>query len=173
VPDHYPLQLTVNGEEHRLHVPAHRLLIDVLRNDLKLTGTKRACDIGVCGSCTVLVEGATVSSCLMLALRAEGRPIVTVEGLADGDRLHPVQRAFLEHWGFQCGYCTPGMLLTVVELLEHDREPSADTVREALMGNLCRCTGYTKIVESVLAAAAELRQAGGTDATQDRRPRSL
>ena len=173
MPEQYPLQLTVNGEEHRLHVPAHRLLIDVLRNDLKLTGTKRACDIGVCGSCTVLVDGTTVSSCLMLALRAEGRPIVTVEGLAQGERLHPVQQAFLAHWGFQCGYCTPGMLLTAVELLAHDPAPSTHAVREALMGNLCRCTGYRQIVESVLAAAAQLRQAGGTDGPEDRRPRAL
>ncbi len=159
--EQYPLQLTVNGEEHRLHVPAHRLLIDVLRDNLKLTGTKRACDIGVCGSCTVLLDGAAVSSCLMLALRADGRALTTVEGMADGERLHPVQRAFLDHWGFQCGYCTPGMMLTAVELLEHDPAPSADDVREALMGNLCRCTGYRKIVESVLAAAAQLRQAAG------------
>ena len=173
VAEQYPLQLTVNGEEHRLQVPAHRLLIDVLRNDLKLIGTKRACDIGVCGSCTVLVDGKTVSSCLMLALRAEGHAIVTVEGLADGERLHPVQRAFLDHWGFQCGYCTPGMLLTAVELLEHDPAPTAETVREALMGNLCRCTGYRKIVESILAAAAQLRQVGGAHGTEDRRPRSL
>ena len=169
----YPLALTVNGEEHRVRVPAHRLLIDVLRNDLKLIGTKRACDIGVCGSCTVLLDGKTVSSCLMLALRAEGHAVQTVEGLADGETLHPVQRAFLEQWGFQCGYCTPGMLLTAVELLEHDPAPSADTVREALMGNLCRCTGYRKIVESVLAAAAQMRQEGGAHGAEDRRPRSL
>jgi carbon-monoxide dehydrogenase small subunit len=163
MPELYPLRVSVNGEEHHVHVPAHRLLIDLLRNDLKLTGTKRACDIGVCGSCTVLLDGKTVSSCLLLALRADGRRVLTVEGLAEGERLHPVQQAFLDHWGFQCGYCTPGMLLTAVELLEHDPAPSAETVREALMGNLCRCTGYRKIVESILVAAEQLRQAGGPD----------
>jgi carbon-monoxide dehydrogenase small subunit len=154
----YPLALRVNDEEHRLRVPAHRLLIDVLREDLELTGTKRACDIGVCGSCTVLVDGRSVSACLMLALRADGRHVRTVEGLADGDRLHPVQQAFLDHWGFQCGYCTPGMMLTTLELLAADPAPDRETVREALMGNLCRCTGYRKIVDSVLAAAEVLRQ---------------
>jgi aerobic carbon-monoxide dehydrogenase small subunit len=152
--ERYPLRLWVNDEEHRLAVPAHRLLLDVLREDLELTGTKRACDIGVCGSCTVLLDGRSVSACLMLALRADGCRVVTVEGLASGDHLHPVQQAFLDHWGFQCGYCTPGMLLTTVELLGQDPEPSRETVREALMGNLCRCTGYRKIVDSVLAAAA-------------------
>jgi carbon-monoxide dehydrogenase small subunit len=157
----YPLTLRVNDEEHRLAVPAHRLLIDVLREDLELTGTKRACDIGVCGSCTVLVDGRSVSSCLMLALRAEGHPIVTVEGLADGDRLHPVQQAFLDHWGFQCGYCTPGMMLTAVELLRSDPAPDRETVREALIGNLCRCTGYRKIVDSVVAAATATRDRRG------------
>jgi carbon-monoxide dehydrogenase small subunit len=157
--DRQPLHLWVNDEEYHLDVPAHRLLIDVLREDLELTGTKRACDIGVCGSCTVLLDGRSVSSCLMLALRAEGARVRTVEGLADGDRLHPLQQAFLEHWGFQCGYCTPGMLLTAVELLAHEPSPSPETIREALMGNLCRCTGYRKIVDAVLAAADELRRA--------------
>ena len=152
------MQLSVNGEEHRLTVPAHRVLLDVLRDELKLTGTKRACDIGVCGSCTVLVDGKSVSSCLMLALRAEGRRVLTVEGLAEGDRLHPVQQAFLDHWGFQCGYCTPGMLLTAVELLRADPAPSRESVREALVGNLCRCTGYRKIVDAVLAAAEVMRR---------------
>jgi aerobic carbon-monoxide dehydrogenase small subunit len=160
VAERYPLRLWVNDEEHRLEVPAHRLLIEVLRDDVKLTGTKRACDIGVCGSCTVLVDGMSVSACLMLALRADGKRVRTVEGLADGDRLHPVQQAFLERWGFQCGYCTPGMMLTAVELLAHDAAPSRETVREALMGNLCRCTGYRKIVDSVVAAAEALRGAG-------------
>jgi carbon-monoxide dehydrogenase small subunit len=176
VAERYPLHLRVNGEDHRLEVPAHRLLIDALREDLALTGTKRACDIGVCGSCTVLVDGRSASACLMLALRADGRDVVTVEGLAEGDRLHPVQQAFLDHWGFQCGYCTPGMLLTTVELLHHDPSPGAETVREALMGNLCRCTGYRKIVDAVLAAATALRRSGLPEpahAAEDRRSRPL
>jgi carbon-monoxide dehydrogenase small subunit len=158
VPETYPLTLRVNDEEHRLAVPAHRLLIDVLREDLELTGTKRACDIGVCGSCAVLVDGRSVSACLMLALRADGRHVVTVEGLAAGDRLHPVQQAFLDRWGFQCGYCTPGMMLTTLELLRANPDPDRQTVREALMGNLCRCTGYRKIVDAVLAAAGAMRE---------------
>jgi carbon-monoxide dehydrogenase small subunit len=160
-PGTYRIALTINGEEHRLAVPAHRLLIDVLREDLELTGTKRACDIGVCGSCTVLVDGRSVSACLMLALRADGCRVVTVEGLADGDRLHPIQQAFLDHWGFQCGYCTPGMMLTTLELLQADPAPDRETVRDALMGNLCRCTGYRKIVDSVVAAAEAMRATGG------------
>jgi carbon-monoxide dehydrogenase small subunit len=159
MPERYPLHCWVNGDEQALDVPAHRMLLDVLRDDLGLTGTKRACDIGVCGSCTVLVDGKSVSACLLPALRAEGCCVLTIEGLAEGDRLHPVQQAFLEHWGFQCGYCTPGMLLTTVELLEREPTPSAETVREALMGNLCRCTGYRKIVDSVLAVAQVLREA--------------
>jgi len=174
MPDRHALRLWINGEEHRLEVPAHRLLLDLLRDDLELKGTKRACDIGVCGSCTVLMNGKSVSACLMLALRADGSRILTVEGLAVGERLHPLQESFLERWGFQCGYCTPGMLLTAVEVLEHDPAPTAETIREALMGNLCRCTGYRKIVESILAGAAELRRrhAAGPDAGQrlDREP---
>ena len=158
--ERHPITLHVNDEEHHLSVPAHRFLIDVLRDDLELTGTKRACDIGVCGSCTVLVDGRSVSACLTLAVRVDGCRIVTVEGLADGDRLHAVQQAFLDHWGFQCGYCTPGMMLTALELLRENPAPDRETVREALMGNLCRCTGYRKIVDAVLAAAAALRESG-------------
>lgn len=158
--EQYPLRVWINDEEYRLTVPAHRMLIDVLREDLDLIGTKRACDIGVCGSCTVLVDGTTVSACLTLALRADGRRVRTVEGLANGHALHPVQQAFMDHWGFQCGYCTPGMMLTAVELLRDDPAPSRDAVREALMGNLCRCTGYRKIVDAVMAAAESLRASG-------------
>jgi carbon-monoxide dehydrogenase small subunit len=174
VAERYPLHFWVNGEEQWLEVPAHRLLLDVLREDLKLKGTKRACDIGVCGACTVLVDGRSVSACLMLALRVEGGQVQTVEGLAVEDRMHPLQQAFLDHWGFQCGYCTPGMLLTALELLRWDPTPSPATVRNALMGNLCRCTGYRKIVDSVLAGASALRRqpAGlpGADGGEAREP---
>ena len=160
--ERYPLRLRVNDEEHRVSVPAHRMLIDVLREDLHLTGTKRACDVGVCGSCTVLLDGTSVSACLTLALRADGRHVRTVEGLADGDALHPLQQAFLDEWGFQCGYCTPGMMLTAVELLRERPSPSREDVREALMGNLCRCTGYVKVVDAIMAAADALRAAPAT-----------
>jgi aerobic carbon-monoxide dehydrogenase small subunit len=151
------IQLWVNGEEYGLEIPAHRLLIDILRRDLNLTGTKRSCDIGVCGSCTVLMDGKSVSSCLMLGIKANGHRIMTVEGLQKDGRLHPVQQSFLEKWGFQCGFCTPGMLLTAVEILELHPNPTAETVRDELMGNLCRCTGYQKIVESVMDAAQRMK----------------
>ncbi len=150
------LHFWVNGEEYWLEVPTHRLLIDLLRDDLHLTGTKRSCDIGVCGSCTVLMDGKSASACLMLAAKIDGRRILTVEGLQKDGLLHPVQQAFLEHWGFQCGFCTPGMLLTAVEILEVHPDPSPEIVREELMGNLCRCTGYKKIVEAILAAAKQM-----------------
>ena len=152
------VRLSVNGDPCRVSVEPRKTLADTLREDLHLTGTHLGCEHGVCGSCTVLVDGTSVSSCLMLALRAEGRRVLTVEGLAEGDRLHPVQQAFLDHWGFQCGYCTPGMLLTAVELLRAEPAPSRESVREALVGNLCRCTGYRKIVDAVLAAAEVMRR---------------
>jgi carbon-monoxide dehydrogenase small subunit len=170
VPERHPLHFWVNGEEQWLEMPAHVLLLDVLREELKLKGTKRACDIGVCGACTVLVDGRSVSACLMLALRVDGRQVLTVEGLAADQRMHPLQEAFLEHWGFQCGYCTPGMLMTALELLEGESAPSEATVRDALMGNLCRCTGYRKIVDSILVAAAVLRRRSGADSGEPREP---
>ncbi len=170
VPERHPLHFWVNGEEQWLEMPAHVLLLDVLREELKLKGTKRACDIGVCGACTVLVDGRSVSACLMLALRVDGRQVLTVEGLAGDQRMHPLQEAFLEHWGFQCGYCTPGMLMTALELLEGEPAPSEATVRDALMGNLCRCTGYRKIVDSILVAAAVLRRRSGADGGEPREP---
>jgi carbon-monoxide dehydrogenase small subunit len=166
--ERHPLHFWVNGEEQWLEVPAHLMLLDALREELKLKGTKRACDVGVCGACTVLVDGRSVSACLMLALRVDGRQVLTVEGLAADGRMHPLQEAFLEHWGFQCGYCTPGMLMTALELLERDPSCSPAAVREALMGNLCRCTGYRKIVESVLAGATALRRRAGADGDEPR-----
>ena len=151
------IELTVNGEKHEVEIPARRLLADLLRDDLHLTGTKRGCETGVCGACTVLLDGKAVKSCLMLALQARGRELTTIEGLraADGS-LHPLQQAFLEHGGLQCGYCTPGFIMMSTELLKRTPRPSAEEVRAGLNGNLCRCTGYQGIVESVLAAAEKM-----------------
>ncbi len=151
------VNLTVNGEEHEVEVPARRLLSDLLRDDLNLTGTKRGCETGVCGACTVTMDGQPVKSCLMLAIQARGKSVTTIEGLcADDGTMHPIQKAFLENGGLQCGYCTPGFIMTTSALLERTPRPSAEEVRAALSGNLCRCTGYMGIVESILAAAEKM-----------------
>jgi aerobic carbon-monoxide dehydrogenase small subunit len=152
----HPLTLTVNGTTHRLEVEPTRRLIDVLRDDLNLTGTKEGCSIGVCGACTVLVDGQTLSGCLTLALPLNGREVLTIEGLAQGRDLHPLQRAFIDHGGFQCGYCTPGQIMAAFALLQEHPSPTDEEIKEAMLGNLCRCTGYYKIIESIKAAAAEL-----------------
>ena len=151
------IEMTVNGETVSLNVPARRLLADCLREDLQLTGTKRGCETGICGACTVLVDGQPIKSCLNLAVMAQGCTIHTVEGLAQGDTLHALQDSFVRCGGLQCGYCTPGMLMSASALLSHNPSPTAQEVRAALSGNLCRCTGYTQIVESVLDAARRLR----------------
>ena len=151
------IEVTVNGERHSVEVPARRMLSDFLRDDLNLTGTKRGCETGICGACSVLVDGEVVKSCLSLAVQANGRSITTVEGLAKGDELHPLQQSFMECGGLQCGYCTPGMLMTACHLLERNPRPTADEVREGLNGNLCRCTGYAQIVESILDASEKMR----------------
>jgi len=151
------IEVTVNGERHSVEVPARRMLSDFLRDDLNLTGTKRGCETGICGACSVLVDGEVVKSCLSLAVQANGRGITTVEGLAKGDELHPLQQSFMECGGLQCGYCTPGMLMTACHLLERNPRPTADEVREGLNGNLCRCTGYAQIVESILDASEKMR----------------
>ena len=153
------IECTVNGEAVSVaHVPARRLLSDFLRDDLVLTGTKRGCETGICGACSVLVEGEVVKSCLMLAVQVQGKEIRTVEGLAQGEQLHPLQESFMQCGGLQCGYCTPGFLMTSCAMLENNPNPSADEVRHGLNGNLCRCTGYTQIVESVLTAARTMRE---------------
>jgi carbon-monoxide dehydrogenase small subunit len=153
------IECTVNGEAVSVeHVPARRLLSDFLRDDLVLTGTKRGCETGICGACSVLVDGEVVKSCLMLAVQAQGKDIRTVEGLAQGEALHPLQQSFMQCGGLQCGYCTPGFLMASCAMLKANPNPSADEVRHALNGNLCRCTGYTQIVESVLTAARTMRE---------------
>ncbi len=144
------VRLTVNGETHEIAVEAHTLLLNVLRNELGLTGTKYGCGLGECGACTVLVDGMPANSCLLLALQVDGREITTIEGLARGDRLHPVQEAFIQHGAMQCGFCTPGMVLSAKALLEENPTPSEEEAREAIAGNLCRCTGYRKIIEAIL-----------------------
>ena len=154
------LSLTVNGETQELLVPVHKTLLEVLREDLRLTGTKHGCELGECGTCTVLVDGAPVLSCLALPADLEGHAIKTVEGMAAGSELHPLQQAFAELGAAQCGYCTPGILLTAEALLSESPAPSRSEIREALAGNLCRCTGYTKILEAVELAA--LRMAAGS-----------
>lgn len=147
------IRLTVNGRAHELTVAPHDLLLDVLRDRLDLKGAKRSCDAQVCGACTVLVDGLAVSACTYLAAEADGRSILTVEGLAEGDRLHPLQQAFVERGAVQCGFCTAGMLLTAKALLDEVPVPSRDDIVHHLRGSLCRCTGYRKIVEAILAAS--------------------
>ena len=152
------INLTVNGDVHEIETPARRLLADLLRDDSNLTGTKRGCETGICGACTVLVDGKAVKSCLKLALQVRGCSVTTIEGLRGKDgSLHPIQQSFVDHGGLQCGYCTPGFIMMTCELLKRTPEPSEEEVRAGLNGNLCRCTGYVGIVESVLAAAEKMR----------------
>ncbi len=148
--------LNVNGESRETLVPTHKTLLEVLREDLGLTGTKHGCELGECGTCTVLVDGEPVLSCLALPVETEGRRITTVEGMAEGGRLHPLQQAFAELGAAQCGYCTPGILLTATALLAERPSPTRQEVKEALAGNLCRCTGYTKILDAVELAALRM-----------------
>ena len=149
--------LLVNGEPHAVALSPERTLLEVLREDLDLTGTKHGCELGECGACTVLVDGEPRLSCLTLAVEVESREIITVEGMASEDGLHPLQRAFVELSAAQCGYCTPGMLLTAKALLDANPSPTRDETKQALSGNLCRCTGYAKILEAVDMAAEEMR----------------
>jgi len=152
----YLLNITVNGIQRRLEVEPTSLLIDVLRDDLDLTGTKEGCSVGVCGACTVLVDDQPMSACLTLAITLQDRSIRTIEGLARGGQLHPLQRAFIDCGGFQCGYCTPGQIMAACALLEANSHPTLDQIKEGMLGNLCRCTGYYKIVEAIQIAAEEM-----------------
>ena len=154
------ITLNVNGDVFPLLVETHRSLADVLREDLRLIGTKIGCNEGDCGACTVLVDGRTVSSCLYLAVEADGRQVTTIEGIASGgDGLHPIQQAFVERGALQCGFCTPGMVMSAVDLLTRVSQPDEATIRKGLSGNLCRCTGYTKIVDAIQTAAARMAKA--------------
>lgn len=143
------IKLNINKKVYQLEVPEERLLLDVIREDLGLTGTKRGCEIGECGACTVIMDGQTVNSCLVLAVQADGSEITTIEGLAKEGKLHPVQESFLKHDAVQCGFCTPGMVLSAVNLLDHNPQPTKLEIKEAIAGNLCRCTGYQQIVEAI------------------------
>lgn len=151
------LKFKVNGQPYALLVKPKTLLADVLREELDLTGTKTGCQSGYCGVCTVILDGKPVKSCSILALQANGKEVLTIEGLADGDKLHPIQQAFIDYFAFQCGYCTPGMILSAKALLDWNPDPTEDEIREALRGNLCRCTGYVKVVEAVLAAKDKIK----------------
>jgi carbon-monoxide dehydrogenase small subunit len=157
VPDRIHLRFNVNGEETPVSFAPYKTLLEVLREDMQLTGTKHGCELGECGACTVLVDGEPVLSCLALALECEGRKIETIEGLARGSELHPLQAAFADLGGSQCGYCTPGVIMTAKALLDGDLDASREKIAEATAGNLCRCTGYLQITEAIERAAAQLR----------------
>jgi aerobic carbon-monoxide dehydrogenase small subunit len=159
------ISLTVNGAQRDLDVEPRRLLVQVLREDLDLTGTHIGCDTSQCGTCTVHVDGRAVKSCTILGVQADGATITTIEGMAGGDALHPLQTAFWEKHGLQCGFCTPGMIMTAADLIAHNDDPSDEEIRHALEGNLCRCTGYQNIVAAVKAAAAAMRDGAAAPAS--------
>jgi len=148
-----PLTVTVNQLTYTINIEPHLTLVEVLREKLGLTGTKKSCNEGECGACTVLLDGRPVASCMVLALDAQDRNVTTIEGLADGEKLHPLQEAFVKHGGIQCGFCTPGMIMSAKALLDEHPDPTPLQVRTAISGNLCRCTGYQQIVDSVMAAS--------------------
>ncbi len=155
-----PISLTVNGSLHEIEVEPHELLLDVIRDRLGLKGAKRSCDVQVCGTCTLLLDGRPVSSCTLLAFEARGREVLTIEGLAQNGRLHPLQETFIEKGGLQCGFCTPGMILTARALLDENPDPTEEEITQFMHGNICRCTGYKKIIESIMAAAKVMKGNG-------------
>lgn len=155
-----PVSFVLNGRLQEIDVEPHELLLDVIRERLGLTGVKRSCDVQVCGACTLLVDGRPVSACTTLAFEVRGKSVLTIEGLAENGKLHPLQECFIEHGGFQCGFCTPGMILAAKALLDENPDPTLDEVKHFMHGNICRCTGYKKIIESIMAAAKKMRAAG-------------
>ncbi len=154
------VHLKVNGTDHELDIPARRLLVDCIRYDIGLTGTKEGCSVGVCGSCAVLVDGEMFASCITLAVAVDGSEITTIEGIAENGKLHPVQQAFIDNGGFQCGICTPGQVIAAKSLLDENPNPTEDEIKQWMMGNLCRCTGYYGILNSIAAAAKEMSGGG-------------
>jgi carbon-monoxide dehydrogenase small subunit len=157
------VQLTVNSKEYKVEVNANETLLDVLREELGLTGAKNGCDAGECGACTILLDGKPVSSCLLLAIECEGKDILTIEGLADPrtGELHPIQKAFIDNYAVQCGFCTPGIILTAKALLDKNKSPTQEEIREAVNGHICRCTGYIDIFKAISAAAENIGKGGG------------
>jgi carbon-monoxide dehydrogenase small subunit len=151
------IRLEINKETHEVEVENRRTLLEVIRDDLHLMGTKKMCDMGECGSCTVIMDGQAVNSCLVLAVDAEGKKIETIEGVAEGDRLHPIQEAFVNQGAIQCGFCTPGMVMTTKAFLEKNPNPTEEEIKVAISGNFCRCTGYVRIVEAIRTAADRMR----------------
>ncbi len=149
------IELKINGDNYEVLVSPNNTLLEVLRDKLGLMGTKRGCDLGACGACTVLINGETYLSCLMLAMDAVGKEIVTIEGVEEGGLLHPLQTAFVEKGGLQCGFCTPGMILTAKAILDEEEHPTEDTIKKKMAGNLCRCTGYKKIIEAVMSVTEQ------------------
>ncbi len=154
------IQVTINGKREKVEVQPSETLLEMIRERLHLTGTKEGCGMGECGACTVIMDGVTVNSCLILAAEADGKSIVTVEGLGSKEKLHPVQEAFVKHGGLQCGFCTPGMVVSATYLLKKYPNPTDEEIREGIAGNFCRCTGYTQIIESVGAAATTISEGG-------------
>ena len=149
----YPIKVTVNGQSHEVQIPARRTLVDLLRYDLDMTGTKETCSVGVCGACTVLIDGEIAASCITLAVQADGASITTIEGVANSETLHPIQQSFIDHGGFQCGICTSGQIVAAKSLLDNNPSPTEEQVKEWMMGNLSRWTGYYQIVESIMKVA--------------------
>ncbi len=156
------VHLKINGTDHELDIPARRLLVDCIRYDIGLTGTKESCSVGVCGACAVLVNGEMYASCITLAVAVDGSEITTIEGIAENGNLHPIQQAFIDHGGFQCGICTPGQVIAAKSLLEENPAPTEHEIKEYMMGNLCRCTGYYGILNSIAAAADTMNKAAGS-----------